>query len=78
MNIHTINLVVSNTLTIYLSNGSNAGTISPGNYVAELNLGQQPGCYSLYEADQNFVKGDLKQANIFLSVSPTGRVEILA
>ncbi|QHC37374.1 hypothetical protein [Komagataeibacter xylinus] len=77
MNVYSINLIVPESIEIYLSDKSPAGTIDAGKYVAELNNGQQSGSYSLYEADENFVKGALKNANVHLSVNSTGQVKIL-
>lgn len=74
--IHNINLVVSSEKTIYLSNGNVAGKIPAGNYIARLNVGQQPGWYSLHETDATFsqVVCPAKVANVYLAIGPDGRV----
>lgn len=75
----SINLTVNEQLTIYNSNGSVAGDIEPGNYIAEMNVGQQPDWYSIYKADSGFQKmGAPKWANVHLSIRPDGRVIINA
>jgi hypothetical protein len=74
-----INIIVNDRKTLYNSNGSIAGYIEIGYYIAELNIGQQPYWYSLYESDNNFaIKGTVKIANVALSVDYNGRVALLA
>lgn len=75
----TINLIISQPTQLRLSNGAPAGTpLQPGNYVADLNVGQQPGWYSLYPADASFQKTGGSVANVYLSIAPNGQVYLLA
>ncbi len=76
----SINLTIQAQVTVYNTNGSVANTLEPGNYIAEMNVGQQNGWYSIYKADPNFQKvgSAAKSANVFLSIAPSGQVFINA
>ena len=74
----SISLTSNETITIYNSNGTVAATLDQSNYVAESNTGQQNGWYSLYDADQNFQRKDLKLANVFLAIGLNGSAKLLA
>ena len=78
ISLSSINLVIGSRITIFNSNGSVAGHLESGNYVAEFNEGQQTGWYSIYSADTTFQKGDLKLANVFLWIGADGRVFLRA
>jgi len=77
--IASINLIIQQPTQLALSDGSPAGVpLQPGNYVAELNVGQQPGSYSLYTADASFQKTSGSVANVCLSIATNGQVDIVA
>lgn len=76
--VFSINLVLAQNFQLLLSNGAKAGgQLKAGNYVAEPNAGQQPGTFSLYEADANFVKGT-HVANVHLTIALDGQVLLMA
>ncbi|WP_067732919.1 hypothetical protein [Novosphingobium naphthalenivorans] len=76
--VSSINLVLAQSFQLLLSSGASAGQpLKAGNYVAEPNVGQQAGTFSLYEADASFVKGT-HVANVHLTVAPNGQVFLMA